>query len=295
MEVMFRHPVSSPRPARRWTIGALAALVMTVGAILIPALPAHSATGGATIHALVNEARAANGQAGLLRNAALDEVAAAWAEQMAAAGAISHNPSYSAQIPGGWVRAGENVAQGQASEAAMHNAWMGSAGHRANVLGDFTDIGIAFLSADGTTWGVEVFAAYPGHGAPEPAAPPAPQPEPATAEPAPTAEAAPAATTTKGRTASTAAPPTEEVAPGAEPTPSASATAAPRSPSTYRSSASRGSADAVAEGGTPASADLWLWIGIPSVTLLAVAAGGVVLLRGRGLIGPPSGRHTVGG
>jgi MYXO-CTERM domain-containing protein len=166
------------------------AVVLALGMALVPTA-AHA---GPTddIHSLVNQARWSNGQAGLLRNAAMDQVAANWAAQLAANGTLSHNPNYSSEIPGGWTAAAENVAQGYGSGAAMHEGWMNSPGHRANVLGGFTDIGIAFLSSGGTTWGVQVFANYPGHVGPAAPAPaePAPAPAPAPAKPAPTEEVA---------------------------------------------------------------------------------------------------------
>ena len=143
-----------------------------------------------TIVALANDARAQNGLGGLVRNGSLDAVALNWANQMAANGSISHNPNYTSQIPGGWRAAGENVAQGYGSGAGFHNAWMSSSGHRANILGNFTDIGTALIQANGTTWAVQVFANYPGSGLPAPA-PPAPAPQ-APAAPAPAAPAAPA-------------------------------------------------------------------------------------------------------
>jgi hypothetical protein len=163
---------------------AATAILLALGLSLAPpaATPAAAASAAPAddIYVLVNQARWANGQAGLIRNAAMDQVAANWAAAMAASGTMSHNPDYAAQIPGGWTAAGENVAQGHPTGAAMHSGWMGSSGHRANILGDFTDIGIAFLSSGGTTWGVEVFARYPGHAGPAaPAPPPAPPPAPA--------------------------------------------------------------------------------------------------------------------
>lgn len=96
-----------------------------------------------------------------MRNGALDQVAAAWATQLAASGVLAHNPNYPAQIPAGWSRAGENVARGQVDANQMHAEWMASPGHRANILGDYTAVGVAFLVAGGTTWGVQVFASYP--------------------------------------------------------------------------------------------------------------------------------------
>ena len=48
--------------------------------------------------------------------------------------------------------AGENIARGQATPAAVVNAWMNSSGHRANILNSsFTHIGVGYV-ADGKSW-----------------------------------------------------------------------------------------------------------------------------------------------
>jgi hypothetical protein len=131
-----------------------------------------SASEADTIATLVNQARAGAGLPGLIHNPSMDSVALQWANQMGASQVMSHNPDYSTQIPSGWSRAGENIAMGQPTPSEMHAAWMNSAPHRANILGDFTDIGIAFVTVNGTTWGVEDFGKYAGHaGVPAPAAP----------------------------------------------------------------------------------------------------------------------------
>jgi hypothetical protein len=144
---------------------ALATLLLAAIALLVPALPATAATAGPeadTVYSLLNDARSANGQSALVRNASLDDVATAWASELAASGVLSHNPSYPQQIPAGWSEAGENVARGQWTATEMHTDWMNSPGHRANILGNFTDVGIAWLTdATGMTWGVQVFANYP--------------------------------------------------------------------------------------------------------------------------------------
>jgi uncharacterized protein YkwD len=45
-----------------------------------------------------------------------------------------------------WYTAGENVAGGYSTPAAVVTAWMNSAGHRANILStDFTEIGIGYI------------------------------------------------------------------------------------------------------------------------------------------------------
>lgn len=183
------------------------AVIVALGMAAVPTA-AHAGPSD-DIHALVNQARWDAGLNGLIRNAAMDQVAANWAATMAANGTMAHNPDYAAQIPGGWVAAAENVAQGYGSGSAMQGGWMGSPGHRANILGDYTDIGIAYLESGGTTWGVQVFANYPGHVGPAAPAPPAPAPAPPAPAPAapapevvetPTATPTPTATTNATRT-----------------------------------------------------------------------------------------------
>ena len=189
---ILHHSRRDARSGSRWRI-LVAALLMAITALVLAPTASASASESGSIHSFINQARAAAGLAPLNRSASLDQVAGNWANQLAAAGQLAHNPSYSAQIPGGWTNVGENVAQGQPTGAAMHDAWMASSGHRANILGAFTDVGIAFIAAGGTTWGVEVFAAYPGSApaAPPPAAPAAPRaPQQAAAQPAAEAAAA---------------------------------------------------------------------------------------------------------
>ena len=168
--------------------GVFALLVALLSGAFVAFGPAAPAAAGPaeSIYTLVNEARVEEGLPPLTRNANLDAVAAAWADQMANMGQLEHNPDVGDQIPSGWSSWGENIAQGHQTGVAMHNGWMNSPGHYANIMGDFSDIGIAFLEADGTTWGVQVFATYSG-GAGRAVAPPAAEAE-SVAEPEPTAE-----------------------------------------------------------------------------------------------------------
>ena len=205
--VILHHSRRDARSGSRWRV-FVAALLMAIAALVLAPTASASASESGSIHSFINQARAAAGLAPLNRNASLDQVAANWANQLAASGQLAHNPSYSAQVPGGWTNVGENVAQGQPTGAAMHDAWMASSGHRANILGGFTNVGIAFIAAGGTTWGVEVFAAYPGSApaAPPPAAPAAPRaPQQAAAQPAAQAAAEAAAAQADAEAAAQAA------------------------------------------------------------------------------------------
>ena len=151
-------------------LAILIAVALTVLGVATPAFASYSST----LASLVNHDRAAHGLAPLARSSALDAVASRWAHQMAANDKMSHNPSLASQVPSGWRALGENVAMGQPSPQAMEAAWMNSPGHRANILGSYTHVGVAFIVANGYTWGVEVFAKYPttAKAKPKAAAPP---------------------------------------------------------------------------------------------------------------------------
>ena len=115
----------------------------------------------ASVFAQTNQVRYNAGRNGLVRNAALDKVAAAWAYQQWKNGSMSHNPSYSKQIPKGWTRAGENVAKGYTYTQVV-GAWVASPSHYANLVNDYTSVGIGFYEANGKRYWSQVFAKYPG-------------------------------------------------------------------------------------------------------------------------------------
>lgn len=107
-----------------------------------------------------NEARAANGLPPLHGLAALHNTAQGWAAHMARTGEFRHNPSSTSTYPSGWRRAGENIAYGYDAESVV-DAWMNSTGHRANILGDYTHLGIGVAwNAQGTPYYVQNFAKY---------------------------------------------------------------------------------------------------------------------------------------
>jgi hypothetical protein len=88
------------------------------------------------LHKLHDEARAAARLPVLREDPAFDQVARAWAFSLARSGTLAHNPSFASQIARTvptWQRITENV--GYAPTAArMHQAYMSSSGHRANIL-----------------------------------------------------------------------------------------------------------------------------------------------------------------
>jgi len=108
---------------------------------------------------LVNEKRAQNGVKPLTYNWELSRVARYKSQDMKDNRYFSHtSPVYGSPFQMmksfgiGYRTAGENIAKGQTTPQAVVNAWMNSAGHRANILNaSFTEIGVGYV-ADGSYW-----------------------------------------------------------------------------------------------------------------------------------------------
>ena len=108
---------------------------------------------------LVNAQRAQNGLKPLAENWELSRVARYKSADMASRRYFSHeSPTYGS--PYQMMRsfgisfrfAGENIAYGQRTPAAVVSAWMNSSGHRANILSSsYTQIGVGYHEA-GNYW-----------------------------------------------------------------------------------------------------------------------------------------------
>ena len=86
--------------------------------------------------AIANEMRARAGRGPLARSAALITSCRMHSARQASSGRMFHGSSN-----GVWSR--ENVAMGQDSPASVMNSWMNSSGHRANILSNSNEIGVA--------------------------------------------------------------------------------------------------------------------------------------------------------
>ena len=109
-----------------------------------------------------NEFRASQGLAPLLPMPELDTVATKWAVHLAETGRFEHNPSYFSEYPQTNLWGGaENIAAGYPSAAGAVQGWSNSPGHRANMLGNYTHMGVGFArDASGIPYYVQNFAAY---------------------------------------------------------------------------------------------------------------------------------------
>jgi uncharacterized protein YkwD len=175
-------------------------LAMTLTAVVALAGPASAASPSDEQGFVdkINQERTSRSLRPLIFDLKIRDVARAWSDQMASSGNFVHNPNYAQQIPPGWSRAAENIAMGSgtsATVAVLHQALMNSSGHRANILGDFTRVGVGVTVSGGKMWVTQNFGKY----ANDPV--PGPTPTTTTTRPPTTTTAPPASislTVTKG-------------------------------------------------------------------------------------------------
>lgn len=117
---------------------------------------------------LTNAERKAAGLPAFTANTQLMRAAQIQADQMAALGQMAHSLPRArypepqdriAAVGYQWLAYAENVAYGQANPAAAITSWMGSSGHRHNILNPvLTQIGTGVAKgADGRPYWVQVF------------------------------------------------------------------------------------------------------------------------------------------
>jgi uncharacterized protein YkwD len=113
-----------------------------------------------TMFALVNKQRTKAGKKPLVLATKLTKAAQAHNRWMASTGNIVHGD---ARYPNKWIdeireqgyggwSLGQNLAAGNGSASAAFGAWMGSPGHKANILGAYKHVGIACRDQIGTRW-----------------------------------------------------------------------------------------------------------------------------------------------
>lgn len=127
------------RRASKWvaTLSIVATALVGSAALAAPAFASPAGDLGAA----TNASRTSNGLPALTTNASLTAVAQAWANQLAAANVLSHNPALRGQVSD-WSVLGENV--GMAGDIpTVQAAFMASPPHRANILDPrYTQMGV---------------------------------------------------------------------------------------------------------------------------------------------------------
>jgi uncharacterized protein YkwD len=110
---------------------------------------------------LINQQRASHGLPRLHENQRLNRSAQGWTNVMVSHDMFSHGADFSARISAvgfDWSTAGENIASGFETPAAVVRGWMGSPGHCRNILTPaFLDVGTGVSArgvgrVPGATW-----------------------------------------------------------------------------------------------------------------------------------------------
>lgn len=149
---------------------------------------------------LINAERSAAGLAPLSVDKTIAGHARKHTEEMLAAGTSYHTADLRG-VASGWSKLGENVGRAP-TVASLHHSFMSSAGHKKNVLGDYTHIGVGTgVSEHGLVFATVVFMKKKGASAPTttttttPAPPVMNDPAPNAADPKPPSMPATTATT----------------------------------------------------------------------------------------------------
>jgi len=135
-------------------VGVIGTLALVLSLLVLPfAHPAGAAESDEQRFLdLLNGERTSRGMAPLALRAEVIPVARDWTASMMRAGGLSHNPKLADQMPSDWTAIGENVGAGSTVDS-LHTAFMNSSGHRANILGDFNQVGIGSdRDASGKLW-----------------------------------------------------------------------------------------------------------------------------------------------
>lgn len=143
-------------------LAPLAVVVALAGGLFALSSPGTAVTDDeAVLAGLVNGARSSAGLPPLALSGALSDVARSHSASMAASGTLSHSGNTATavgSVVSDWTSVAENVGVG-GSVAEVHSALMGSSVHRANILGDFTVLGVGVVrGGDGRVWVTELFA-----------------------------------------------------------------------------------------------------------------------------------------
>jgi uncharacterized protein YkwD len=123
--------------------------------------PAFNSGFESQVIALINNERVNAGVGPLSGQGQLGSAARSHSKDMACNGFFSHTgsdgSSPAARISSegyGWSAIAENIAAGYGNPASVVAGWMGSQGHKDNMLNpNYTEIGIGYVSATGSPYG----------------------------------------------------------------------------------------------------------------------------------------------
>jgi uncharacterized protein YkwD len=157
-----------PRLLLVWLLVVASAYSSPAGPSSAEAGTPASSSAASELASLTNAERRQAGLPTFTVSPSLMRAAQLHADQMASLGQIAHSlpgarypkpQNRLAAVGYSWQAYAENVAYGQSSPTAAISAWMGSSGHRANILNPgLTEIGTAVANgSDGRPYWVQVF------------------------------------------------------------------------------------------------------------------------------------------
>lgn len=185
---------------RRSFIVGLLMTMLTAGWVTAAAA---SPSAESSMISLINSERSSRGLGTMCSHGGLTSFTRGHTADMIAEGSIFHSSNLGSAASG-WTAMGENVGMGP-NVNVLHNAFMNSSGHRANVLGDYNHVGVGIaLSDNGTMFVTVVFMKAAGCGGATTTTTASPATTTTTAAPATTTTtAAPVTTTTSAAPATT--------------------------------------------------------------------------------------------
>ena len=107
----------------------------------------------------INASRSQAGRPTVVGNAQAMDKAQRWAAHMAATGVIEHTGGGSRLSTDGlprWCAVGENVGSAT-STASLHDRFLASPAHRANILGPYDHVGTGVVRQGDLVYGVQIF------------------------------------------------------------------------------------------------------------------------------------------
>jgi hypothetical protein len=151
---------------RRWLASVV---VMTLAIVGLGASALADSGSEQGFLSAINSTRSSSGLGPLTMDSGLQSHARRHTADMIAADEIYHSSSAELQAAAGsgWEKLGENVGRG-GSVSSLHQAFLDSPGHKANILGDYNYVGIGTDTADNGVLYVTVVFMKKGSSAPAP-------------------------------------------------------------------------------------------------------------------------------
>lgn len=152
-----------------YLLSVFAILILLTLLHIFPAILAYSVSEGEILN-ITNQKRQENNKSPLSLNSKLSNAAKSKASDMIAKQYFAHIPpgessawTFVQKEGYSYMAIAENIAQGYDSSGAVVDAWMGSSGHRANMLGDYKEAGFGIaegsLNGRNTVVVVGIYAA----------------------------------------------------------------------------------------------------------------------------------------